>query len=107
MRTLREKLKKDVLILDGAFGTYIQSLGLTEADYKDKPGCMEYLSLTRPDLVKTVHADYLKAGADAVETNTFGGNYIKLSEYGLQDKVFDINRISAKLAREAADKCSS
>jgi len=105
--TFREKLKKETVLLDGAFGTYIQSLGLKDGDFKDKPGCMEYLSITRPDLIKKVHADYFEAGSDAVETDSFGGNAIKLAEYGLEKKVFEINKLSASLAKEEAERFSS
>jgi 5-methyltetrahydrofolate--homocysteine methyltransferase len=102
--TFREKLQSDVILLDGAFGTYIQSLGLTDEDFGDKPGCMENLYFTRPDIINKIHADYYEAGSDAVETNTFGANSIKLAEYGLEDKVFEINKIAALSARESADK---
>ena len=106
-KTLREKIQKEMLLLDGAFGTYAQSLGLKEADFKDKPGCMEYLSLVRPDFISKIHNDYLEAGSDAVETNTFGANAIKLTEYGLENKVYDINLASTKLARSMADEFSA
>ncbi|MGB2630941.1 MAG: homocysteine S-methyltransferase family protein [Candidatus Omnitrophota bacterium] len=102
----RKKLEKDVILLDGAFGTYVQSLDLTEADFHGKTGCMEYLTFSRPDLIGKIHSDYLEAGADAVETNTFGGNAIKLAEYGLEDKVYEINKAATDLARSAADRFS-
>ncbi|MFQ5952267.1 MAG: homocysteine S-methyltransferase family protein, partial [Candidatus Omnitrophota bacterium] len=105
-KSLKDKLKKDTLLLDGAFGTYARSLGFTEADFHGKTGCMEYLTLTRPDLVGKIHSDYLEAGADAVETNTFGGSAIKLAEYSLADKVYEINKASASLARSVADRYS-
>jgi len=105
--SFREKLKKETILLDGAFATYIQSLGVKDGDFKDRPGCMEYLSITRPDLVRKVHSDYLEAGSDAVETNTFGGNAIKLAEYGLSDQVFELNRVGTKLARDTADGFST
>ncbi len=106
MNTLREKLKNEIVLLDGSFGTYAQSLGLSDADFKDHPGCMEYLSATRPDLISKIHNDYLGAGSDAVETNTFGGNAVKLAEYGLADKVYDVNLTSTRIARVAADSFS-
>ncbi len=105
--SFREKLEKETILLDGAFGTYIQSLGIKDDDFKDRPGCMEYLSITRPDLIRKVHSDYLEAGSDAVETNTFGGNAIKLAEYGLSDQVFELNRAGTKLARDVADEFSA
>ena len=82
-KNLRQKLKKEVILLDGAFGTYAQALGLNDSHFKGKLGCLEYLSLASPELVTRIHHDYLEAGSDAVETNTFGANAIKLSEYGL------------------------
>ena len=106
-KTLREKLKRDVVLLDGAFGTYMQMLGVTEADYRGKAGCMEHLTVTRPDLIGKIHADYLEAGSDAVETNTFGANAVKLSEYGLETEVYELNIAATKLARNAADSFSS
>ena len=105
--TLREKLGKDIILLDGAFGTYIQTLGLKEEHFGGRAGCMEYLSVSSPDLVSKVHSDYFDAGSDAVETNTFGGNALKLAEYGLAEEVYAINLASTKIARAAADKASS
>ncbi|HNX91394.1 MAG TPA: homocysteine S-methyltransferase family protein [Candidatus Omnitrophota bacterium] len=104
---MRQKLKKDVLLLDGAFGTYIQTLGLSEQDFRDRPGCMEYLVFTKPVMIEKLHSDYLEAGADAVETDTFGANAIKLSEYGLGGEVFEINRSAALIARKCADRFST
>ena len=106
-KTFREKLKTDTILLDGAFGTYAHRLGLEDDYYDGKVGCMEYLSFSRPDFIEKIHNDYLAAGSDAVETNTFGGNILKLAEYGLADKVYDINLKSTELARKAADKHST
>jgi len=106
-KTFKEKLKTDLILLDGAFGTYAEELGLSKADFKDKPGCMEYLSFSKPDLIERIHSDYLSAGSDAVETNTFGANSIKLSEYGMENKVYEINVESTRLARKIADRFSS
>ncbi|MEA3489770.1 MAG: homocysteine S-methyltransferase family protein [Candidatus Omnitrophota bacterium] len=106
MKSLRNKMETDVLLFDGAFGTYVYQLGLKEEDFGGKTGCMEYLSVACPDFVKRIHTDYLKAGSDAVETNTFGGNALKLAEYGLSGSVYDINLSSTKLARSAADEFS-
>lgn len=106
-KSLRDKLKTDILLLDGAFGTYIQSLGLTESDFGAHPGCMEHLVISKPELIARIHRDYLEAGADAVETDTFGGNALKLGEYGLSAKVYEINREAAALARREADRFSA
>ncbi|MGB2601512.1 MAG: homocysteine S-methyltransferase family protein, partial [Candidatus Omnitrophota bacterium] len=105
--TLKEKLQKDLVLLDGAFGTYAQMLGLKDEYFGDRSGCMEYLSCHRPEFISKIHTDYLEAGSDAVETNTFGGNRLKLGEYGLSDDVYDINLASTRLARAAADEFSS
>jgi len=107
IKTLKEKLKTDLVLLDGAFGTYAQSIGLRDEYFGDKPGCMEYLSINRPDFIRKVHHDYLEAGSDAVETNTFGGNAVKLAEYGLSDDEYNINLTSTKLARSTADGFST
>jgi len=106
-KTFREKLKTDLILLDGAFGTYAEELGLSPEDFKDKPGCMEYLSFSKPDLIERIHSAYLSAGSDAIETNTFGASRIKLAEYGLANKVREVNIESVKLARKVADKFSS
>ncbi|MBU1895168.1 MAG: homocysteine S-methyltransferase family protein [Candidatus Omnitrophica bacterium] len=106
-KTLREKLERDLVLLDGAFGTYAEFLGLSNENFKDNPGCMEYLSVASPDFIRKIHNDYLESGSDAVETNSFGANVIKLAEYGLAKKVYELNLSAAKIARSAADQFSS
>ena len=103
---LKRLLDERVLVIDGAMGTALQDLQLSAADFggPDLEGCNENLNLTRPDVVRGVHRGYLEAGADILETNTFGGTPIVLAEYGLQDKAVEINREAARLAREEADK---
>jgi 5-methyltetrahydrofolate--homocysteine methyltransferase len=105
-RALREALEERVLVLDGATGTYLQGLTLTAADFggADYEGCNEHLVLTRPDTIRAMHEAYLEAGADVVESNTFGATPLVLGEYGLSDKAREINRRAAQLARQAADK---
>src|SRR4051812_34589715 len=99
------KLLEDrILVYDGAMGTQIQDRQLSLADYWDKEGCSEILVLSRPDVIRDIHADYLKVGADVVETNTFGATSIVLAEYDLQDKVREINIQAVKLAKEACAK---
>jgi len=100
---LREALASRILVLDGATGTALQAEELTAEDFggPDLEGCNESLNLTRPDVVDRLHATYLEAGADVVETNTFGGAPLVLAEYGLGDRAFEINRTAAELARRA------
>ena len=102
-----EQLKKKVIILDGALGTSLQKLNLTSEDFGGKDGCNEYLVITKPEAVRSVHESYFKAGCDAVETDTFGATRITLSEYDLEDKVVEINEKAARLAKEAAKKYST
>jgi len=103
---LRALLAERILVLDGATGTYLQGRDLGAADFGGEAyeGCNENLVLTRPDVVREMHEGYLAAGADLVETNTFGGTRIPLAEYGLADKVREINATAARLARAACAK---
>ncbi|MDE6271865.1 MAG: homocysteine S-methyltransferase family protein [Muribaculaceae bacterium] len=90
-------------ILDGAMGTMIQRYGLTEEDFgKGREGCNDVLVLTRPDIISEIHREYLAAGADIIETNSFNANAISLEEYGLRDSVREINLAAARIARDAA-----
>ena len=106
---LQELLAERILVLDGATGTWMQGQDLTDEDFggPDLEGCNENLVLTRPDLVRRMHEEYFAAGADMVETNTFGGTPLVLAEYGLADKALEINRRAAEIAREAAAKAST
>jgi 5-methyltetrahydrofolate--homocysteine methyltransferase len=111
---IREELNKRILILDGAMGTMIQRYKLEEKDFrnealKDHPhplkGNNDLLSITRPDVIKAIHAQYFDAGADIIETNTFSGTVIAQADYHLgADWVWKINYESAKIAREVADE---
>src|SRR6185295_11991035 len=100
---LRALLAERIIVLDGATGTYIQGRDLEARDFggPQYEGCNEHLVLTRPDVVRDMHEGYLAAGADLVETDTFGGTRIVLAEYGLEEKVREINATAARLAREA------
>jgi 5-methyltetrahydrofolate--homocysteine methyltransferase len=100
---LRALLTERIVVLDGATGTYLQSRDLDARDFggPEYEGCNEHLVLTRPDVIRDMHEGYLAAGADLVETDTFGGTRIVLAEYGLQDKVREINATAARIAREA------
>jgi 5-methyltetrahydrofolate--homocysteine methyltransferase len=99
-------MKDRILVADGAMGTMLQSAGLSLDDFGGLDGCNEILNVTRPDVVKTVHREYLEAGADAVETNTFGSNLSNLAEYGIEDRIFELSEVAARLAREVADEFS-
>ncbi|HCU25428.1 MAG TPA: methionine synthase, partial [Deltaproteobacteria bacterium] len=96
-------------VLDGAMGTAIQQKNLRAADFggSEYEGCNEHLVLTKPELIRSIHESYLEAGADIVETNTFGATPLVLAEYQLQAKTDEINLAAARLAREAAEKFST
>ncbi|HLY26471.1 MAG TPA: homocysteine S-methyltransferase family protein, partial [Aggregatilineales bacterium] len=106
--TLRylEGLNDHVLIFDGAMGTSIQRYQLTADDFGGEKlnGCNDYLVITRPDVIEAIHASFLAVGSEVIETNTFRSNRITLAEYGLQDRVIEINRAAAQLARRVADR---
>ncbi len=105
--TLQEVIKNRILIFDGATGTQLALMKPAEADFGAYDGLNEWLNFTRPDLISLVHEKYLSAGADVIETNTFGANPITLGEYGLEDKVFEINKKAAEIAKASALKFSS
>jgi len=107
MITLREYLKKHIVIADGAMGTMLQAQEPTLADFQNHEGCNEILNITRPDIVASVHDAYLNAGVDAIETNTFGSNFANLAEYGIEDRIYELANAGAKIARACADKFSS
>ncbi len=113
---LPELLQQRILILDGAMGTMIQRYKLDEAAYRgerlkdygrDIKGNNELLSITQPHVIREIHDQYLAAGADIVETNTFGATRVAQADYGMEDLAAEMNRESAKLAREACDKYST
>jgi len=110
---LTEIVQQRVLVLDGAMGTMIQRHGLMEEDYRgarfskhpsDLKGCNEVLSLTRHELISEIHREYLHAGADIVETNTFNATRLSLKDYGLEEYAYEINAASARWARIVADE---
>ncbi len=113
---LHHQLNRRILILDGAMGTMIQRRKLGEADYRgerfrdwprDLKGNNDLLVLTRPDVIADIHGQYLAAGADIIETNTFNGTRIAMADYGMEELVYEINVAAARLAREAAEGCST
>ncbi|PJJ80273.1 methionine synthase [Mucilaginibacter auburnensis] len=110
---IREELKKRILIIDGAMGTMIQRYQLTEADFRgerfknhpcDLQGNNDLLNLTRPDVIKAIHAEYLNAGADIIETNTFSTQVISLADYQMEELAYELSYEGARLAREVADE---
>jgi 5-methyltetrahydrofolate--homocysteine methyltransferase len=100
-------LKDKVMVFDGAMGTQVQVRDLTLDDFWGKEGCNEIIALSRPDVLRDIHADYFATGCDVVETDTFGGTRIVLAEYDLQNKVREINRAAAKIAKEVATDFST
>ena len=100
-------LKEKVLIFDGAMGTNVQAYNLTPKDYGGKEGFIDYLAVTRPDVIGEIHEGFLKAGVDALETDTFSSNRLKLAEYGLADKIVEVNTAAVKLAKGLAQKYST
>ena len=113
---LPEILQKRIVILDGAMGTMIQRFRLSEADYRgarfadfgrDLKGNNELLSLTRPQVIQAIHEGYLAAGADLIETNTFGATTVAQEDYGMADLAREMNLASARLAKAACEKFST
>ena len=116
MIKITELLKERILFLDGAMGTMIQRHGLEEAGYRgerfadwpsDLKGNNDLLVLTQPDIIRDIHAQYLAAGADIIETNTFNATRVAMADYGMQELVPEINRAAAQLAREVADAATA
>lgn len=107
MNYFLETLSKKVLILDGAMGTNLQKQDLKPADFGGKEECNEYLVISKPEAIEKVHESFLQAGCDAIETNTFGSNRIVLEEYGLSDRVIELNKKAVAIARKIAQKYSS
>jgi 5-methyltetrahydrofolate--homocysteine methyltransferase len=113
---IEQLLLNRILVLDGAMGTMIQRYTLSEEDFRgeqfknhsfDVKGNNDLLSITRPDIIKAIHKEYLDAGADIIETNTFSGTSIAQGDYSLESVVYELNFQSAKIAKEAAIACST
>lgn len=102
-----QRLREKVIVFDGAMGTTIQACGLSLDDFQGLDGCNEFLCITRPDIIKQVHASFFEVGADIVETNSFGSSSIVLAEYDIAGRAYEISRKSAELAREVADQFST
>ena len=104
---LRTTLAQRVVVADGAMGTMLQAANPTLEDFQNHEGCNEILNVSRPDIVRSVHDEYLAAGVDAVETNTFGANWSNLADYGIEDRIYELAFAGGKIAREAADSFST
>lgn len=107
LSSFRQSLIDKVLVFDGAMGTSIQCLLLNADDFWGKEGCNELLVLSKPDAISSIHASFLEAGCDVIETNSFGATHIVLGDYGLADKVYEINLEAALLARSVANDFST
>ncbi|MDX5346895.1 MAG: homocysteine S-methyltransferase family protein, partial [Hymenobacteraceae bacterium] len=110
------QLQQRILVLDGAMGTMIQRYKLQENDFRgerfknhsvDVKGNNDLLSLTRPDIIKTIHQEYLNAGSDIIETNTFSSTSIAMADYKMEDLVYELNYESARIAKEAAGEATA
>ncbi len=115
-RSINNELKERILILDGAMGTMLQEYKLSEEDFRGKlnitkdvqlKGNNDILSLTRPEIIREIHEKYLEAGCNIIETNTLNSNKISQADYGMEEYVYEMNKTSAAIAREAASKYSS
>ncbi len=104
-----ERLQQSVLVFDGAMGTSLQAQNLTADDFggPELEGCNEYLVISKPEAVEQVHASFLEAGADVIETDTFGGTSVVLAEYNISDLAYEINRQAAEIAKQATQRYST
>lgn len=116
MYSIREEIKKRILVLDGAMGTMLQRYNFSESDFRGKrfadfplplKGNNDLLSLTQPEAIAKVHRQYFEAGADIVETNTFSGTAIAMADYKMEDLVYELNYESAQIARQVADELTT
>ena len=112
LQLIKSELEKRILVLDGAMGTMIQRCGLGESDFRgdrfaghavNLKGCNDVLNLVRPDIIGDIHRQYLDAGADIIETNTFNSTSVSLSDYHLESLAYEINRAGAEIARRVVD----
>ena len=106
-QTFLDAIKSRVVIADGAMGTMIQEASPTLDDFQGHEGCNEILNVTQPELIASIHAKYLEAGSDAIETNTFGANFANLAEYSITERVYELARAGAEVARGVADSFST
>jgi 5-methyltetrahydrofolate--homocysteine methyltransferase len=112
--TLESLLAERILVLDGAMGTMIQRERLSEEQFRgerfrgwgrDLRGNNDLLALTQPALIRRIHSDYLAAGADIIETNTFNSTAVSLGDYGMEELAYELNLAAARLAKAAAEEC--
>src|SRR5262245_42284533 len=110
--TLRRRLSQRIVLFDGAMGTMIQRLKFDEQDFRGKQyvnhsrplkGCNDLLSVTQPESIAQIHAAYLEAGADIIETNSFNSSAISLADYGLESQAYALNLAASQVARRAVD----
>ena len=113
---LKDALSKRILLFDGAMGTMIQEFTFKESDFRgerfanhphDLRGNNDLLSITRPDVIRTIHDMFIEAGADIIETNTFNSTSISQTDYGLESLVYELNHEGARIARAAADAATA
>ncbi|TDE90326.1 methionine synthase [Occultella glacieicola] len=104
---LKHAISTRVVVADGAMGTMLQDANLTLDDFQGLEGCNEILNVTRPDVIESVHDAYYAVGVDCVETNTFGANWSNLSDYDIDDRIFELAEAGARIARRSADKNST
>src|SRR3972149_4531143 len=107
-RSVIEILKEKIIVFDGATGTHLQGQHLTPEDFGGEHlnGCNEHLVLSKPSAVENGHNDYLEAGCDVIETNSFGSTPVVLSEYGLEEKAYELNFTAAQIAKRVASDYS-
>jgi len=105
--SLRKALATRVVVADGAMGTMLQNSDLSIEDFEHLEGCNEIINVTRPEVVAAIHDAYFEAGADAVETNTFGCNWANLAEYDIEERIYELSKAGAEIARGSADKWST
>src|SRR6476469_3986929 len=109
MTAFLDLLKEKIIVFDGAMGVSLQAAGITIDDWGGPQfeNCSENLLYTRPDVVETVHTSFLDIGCDVIETNSFGGSEVVLTEFGIADKAYDVNRKAAELAKRIANDYST
>ncbi len=104
MNKFRKELNNHVVVFDGAMGTSIQNLNLSPDDFDGLDGCNEYLVITKPEAIRGIHAAFLEAGCQVIQTDTFGANRVVLAEYGIEDRAYELNKVAAEVARSVAEE---